>query len=174
MVTLSQILKNKKFLLLSILLFFSFLFLIIWIPNFPVFKLIIFSQKISLFEKFRFLITSPNILVSNSGAASIALTILVLILTSLNITLLVYFIKRSKTLPGRNIGINVLGVFPGLLGVGCSSCGSLILSLLGLSGFAAILPFRGIEFSFVGIFLLIFSIHNLLKSIANVDSCKIS
>lgn len=60
-------------------------------------------------------------------------------------------------------GIGVLGLLVGFLGIGCSVCGSIILSsIFGLTTttvLVSFLPFGGLEFGGVGIFLLLLSIY---------------
>lgn len=54
---------------------------------------------------------------------------------------------------------------------GCASCGLPILSLLGLTGILAYLPFHGYEVSYISLSLLLISLYFLIKT--NSKVCKI-
>lgn len=76
---------------------------------------------------------------------------------------------------GREMGMSLFGTMLGLVGVGCASCGSVVLSsIFGLgatAGFLALLPLRGLEFSFISIILLIVSITLVSKKIIDPVVC---
>lgn len=78
----------------------------------------------------------------------------------------------------RAAGTGLVGIIVGFLGVGCSACGSLILSsLFGLAGAAVvvkILPFNGYEIGFVSIVLLAVSIYLLVAHLQNPFICQIN
>jgi hypothetical protein len=77
----------------------------------------------------------------------------------------------------REMGVSLLGVATSLLGVGCASCGSVVLtSLIGLSSASTvlgILPFRGQEFGFLGIAILLMAIIYTMKKINQPFLCKV-
>jgi len=70
-----------------------------------------------------------------------------------------------------------VGVTASMLGVGCASCGSVVLtSLIGFGSATVIvgsLPFRGQEFGFIGIVILMFAISFTLKKINQPYVCAI-
>jgi len=75
------------------------------------------------------------------------------------------------------IKTSTVGLVLGVLGIGCASCGSLVLaslfSLLGLGGVFAMLPFGGVEFAVIGLIMLVISTYYLLKKIHDPMVCKI-
>lgn len=103
--------------------------------------------------------------------------LIIAILVGYSITILSFYIKRRIT-GGAYDGKSFFGILVSLLGVGCASCGSVILSsLLGLSAAGAVigfLPLNGIEFLIISIALLCWSIYNVSKKIQNPALCKIS
>jgi len=72
-------------------------------------------------------------------------------------------------------GLSGLGMLCAFIGIGCASCGSLLLTalipLLGIGAFISILPFGGAEFSVLGIALLAISSYLLLRQIAKPMTC---
>src|SRR3989344_4842906 len=63
------------------------------------------------------------------------------------------------------------------LGLGCSACGSLILSsLIGLTATTAVidwLPLEGLEFGLLGIFILLLAIYLTAYKISAPNDCKV-
>lgn len=85
------------------------------------------------------------------------------ILAGVNLTLL--FERFQTTL--RPQGMDVLatgGSLLGVIGSGCASCGFPLLPLVGLTAVVAYLPFRGLEFSYLSIGVLMLSTYLLIKN----------
>lgn len=103
-------------------------------------------------------------------------TIIIVILAGISVSMLIFFIKH-KIKKGYESGLSLLGIVLSFFGVGCASCGAVILSsFLGLSASVAILgflPLHGVEFLIGAIVLLFWSIYNLSKKIQNPDLCQI-
>ena len=61
------------------------------------------------------------------------------------------------------------GLISGFFGIGCAACGTFLLSsiliLLGTGGLLAWLPFRGEEFGLLGVGLLLYANHMIVKKI---------
>lgn len=93
--------------------------------------------------------------------------ILISLLTGLNIALILH--KVSKTSK-----ISSAGIFLGMAGSGCASCGLPIISLLGLTGGLVYLPWHGFEISLIAIILLAVSLIVLLKDIRMEKSCNLN
>jgi len=145
-----------------------------WIPNRT---LVLFSIQSDLISFWNLMVQSPAIFFSNTSVFGAAFTLLVIVLSGLNMAMLLYYLRR-KIILEKNAGTGVVGIVVGLMGVGCVSCGSVILS--SVIGFAAtariigVLPFGGLEFGVVGILLLLFSIIQLSKKIINPAVCRIN
>src|SRR3546814_5312489 len=69
------------------------------------------------------------------------------------------------------------GLAAGLFGVGCAACGTFVLSpaltLLGISGLIALLPFGGEEFGVLGVGMLGLSLALTARRIAEPVVCSI-
>lgn len=90
---------------------------------------------------------------------------IVVFLVAVNVGMLVYFIRQKRELLKSGGVTGFLGLAFGAIGSGCVACGSVILSVLGLTGVAAFLPFGGRELSWISIGLLLLSIYLLNKGI---------
>jgi hypothetical protein len=67
-------------------------------------------------------------------------------------------------------------MFFGFFGAGCAACSGLLfaplISALGLTAVFDLLPYRGTELAFLGIFILIISSFYILKKISEPLICK--
>lgn len=80
-------------------------------------------------------------------------------------------IKAKNTVKQKNLRLTFGAGILSLVGTGCASCGFSILSVLGLGGVAAYLPFGGIELSFITIAILGASLYYNLQTL--YSACKI-
>ena len=150
---------------------FLFLLLIIWLPNLRLLSDLLFSSKTDLLDKIKFIFGSFAILNNNFSLAGKFFSLLISLLAGLNTALFIYYLKEQRLI-WKSGGVGFLGMVSGLLGVGCASCGSIFLSLLGFSGAVAVLPFHGQEFNFLAIGLLSFSLYESSKKIIS-KTCNI-
>ena len=65
---------------------------------------------------------------------------------------------------------NLSGIVPGMLVAGCAGCGVGLISLLGLTGILAVLPFQGLSLKIGGMFLMAY----FIARIGNPRVCAIS
>ncbi len=148
----------------------------LWLPNRDLINYILTSDAFSGSTKIKILggtFASFQTLFTLPMQTTILLTSF---LAGVNIALLIYYIRRRTKLE-KSVGVSVLGMISGFFGVGCASCGSVLLSsLFGLSataGFLGILPFHGLEFGLLGIALLMLSIFLVAKKIEDPLTCRV-
>ena len=168
---LRKVFSEVSYAVLTSVMFVVVLLLILWLPNLHFVAGTLFSGKTSFGEKISFVLATFWTLKTNFSFWSALATIFIALLFAVNCSLLIYYIKRKKSLLGSG-GANVFGLLAGLLGTGCASCGSIILSVIGLSGVAIILPLGGQEFSVLAIGLLLFSLHSISKKIISDNTCN--
>ncbi len=91
-------------------------------------------------------------------------------LFGINIAVLWYVRAANKKLRAKGSTAALGGTIAGILGVGCASCGSILLTSIlasfGATGLIALFPLRGQEFAIASIVLLLISLSGLLKSAA--------
>lgn len=100
-----------------------------------------------------------------SGPAHVLSIGLVAVLGGINFTLTVLRVRRTGVLVGRSSLAGILGTFGGAFSASCAACSTALISLLGLSGGLAILPFGGLEVSLLAIALLLISLYYIAKSL---------
>jgi len=176
--TLKQILSQIRYATIALVVAVSIFLIVIWGSNI---KLIVsvFSSQAVIFEKIYFLFNLLGSIVTNFTITSAIITIVISLLFGINICLLIYLVHFSQAgnFNKINSALSFGGLFSGLFGIGCATCGTFVLSsLLGLfdlTGVLLFLPFKGEEIGFLGIVLLIFSIYFSLKKITELKICKL-
>jgi len=174
--SLSDVFRSPKYLAVALISAAIVLAFSIWLPNLGLIWDTTISSNLTLFEKISFLWNSLGAISTNFSVLSATLTILVSMLLGLNIALMVsYFIKRIAF--QKASGVGVAGMLAGLIGVGCASCGSLILSaFIGVgatAAFTGFLPLQGQEFSLLSIAILVAALYITAKKVADPLVCKV-
>lgn len=108
-------------------------------------------------------ITRLTGLLANTGYAGLVLTIMFSGLVGVTMTNTFVQLKANK------VSMDALGALPGFLAGGCASCGVGVLTLLGLGGVLASMPFGGNLLRLGGVLLL----TGLVINTGNPDTCKI-
>lgn len=150
------------------------LFAVAWLRNLSFLWYFFATPGFTWTTRFTILASSFQTLQLNSTPLGLTLIVVVALLAAVNISLLVFYIRRRMYLE-KEMGTSALGTLFGLLGVGCASCGSVILS--SFFGFGAtihilgFLPLHGQEFSYLGIVLLLISIIMVSKKIMGPAVC---
>lgn len=151
----------------------------VWLPNLGTISLAIQSSASGL-EKIQFILSLYGSIATNFTLMSASYTVMIAILFGLQVALLWYYIKavRLGSAQLRNVGATSIGgLVSGIFGIGCAACGSFILTsvltLFGVSGLLAYLPFGGEEFGVIGVVLLVYSIYIILNKIDKPLVCPI-
>lgn len=173
-----QVFKNVRYTILAIVIVGIMLSAVLLSPNQVAISSVLNSATVSLSSKILFLVDIYGSLLTNFTLVTGLYLILVSILFSINISLLIYYIRRRLSGDGcKSIHVTTFGGFiSSILGVGCAACGSIIFTtLLGTSssGLLIYLPFHGFEFGFLGFSLLILSTYYIIKKINDPLVCPI-
>jgi len=170
------ILCSPRYLILSLLISIFTLMFSIWIPNLGLIRDIIFSSDFTFVGKLTFLWNSLGAFTTNFAPLTAVLTLIIAILFGFNIAITVYYFKKRIAFQ-KSSGVSLAGMLAGLIGIGCASCGSVILAtFLGVgsaTAITALLPFGGEEFAIIGIVILIGAIYITAKKIADPLACGI-
>lgn len=176
MTTLVGIFRQPKYLVFTLLIALILIAFAAWLPNIHLITKAMTSSTMTLWQKTNLITSLLGSLQTNFTTLSRNLTILSATLTGVQASLLIYYVRRSILIQ-REVGASVAGMASSLLGVGCASCGSVVLtSIIGFSSattLLGILPFRGQEFGFVGIAILLGAISFTLRKINQPLDCEI-
>jgi hypothetical protein len=174
-----SILTKLRYALLAVFVSIIVFTTAVWLPNISLILVVI--QKATILEVTSLLWSFYGAIGTNFTLISASYTIAIAILFGINISLLVYYIRKAqggvrsmKSSGAAGIGGLVSGVF----GIGCAACGTFILTpllaLFGATGLFSLLPFGGEEFGFIGVGLLVYSIYAVTKKINSPMVCDIT
>lgn len=168
-----EILTQPFYAVLAIGTTYLLLLIASWLPNTRLLTYILNSDSFSLADKLQFLLDLKGLAIS-ATTLSFSLLMVTAILTGVNISLITYYLKTRATLE-RAAGVTVIGIVGSFVGVGCASCGSVILtSIIGFAAsatFIGVLPFRGLEFAVGGLLLVGFSTYIIARKITKPLVC---
>lgn len=174
--SIKQVLRRPQYLILITTITGTLLAFAIWLPNLHLLTSTFHSDVLSLAQKTNLSFSLLGGLATNFTPLSRVITITISLLFGLNVALAVFYFRTRLTL-GRETGASLGGLILGLLGVGCASCGSVVITtLLGLSVSASVLglfPLKGQEFGLLGIAFLLFSIISIARKLAFPPNCII-
>lgn len=167
--------KNWRYVVLALFISFLLFLFAVWLPNFSFVKEIITSQYFNAPEKVSILLNSLKAFQTNFQPFGRIMIIAVSLLFGVNMSLFSFYLKRRVRLQ-KEAGLSAGGIMAGMLGVGCASCGSFIISsLLGTSAsvaFLGFLPLKGQEFAIISIVILGLSIISIAKKVQEPLICK--
>lgn len=150
------------------------------LPNMQLIAVVLFSDTASAIEKVNFLFSLYGSIGTNFTLVSASATVVIAVLFGINVTLLLYYIRkvRGSASSVRSTGVaGISGLISGVFGIGCAACGTFVLTsvlaLIGVGGLVAYLPFKGVEFGFIGIGLLLYSTYSLIRKINSPLVCRI-
>lgn len=176
MTTLLRIFQQPKYLLVIAIVTLTVIALAAWLPNIHLITKTMTSKTMTVWQKTNLVTSLLGSIQTNFSPLSRTVTIISATLTGIQTSLLIYYLRQTIMVQ-REMGVSLLGVATSLLGVGCASCGSVVLtSLIGLSSASTvlgILPFRGQEFGFLGIAILLMAIIYTMKKINQPFLCKV-
>lgn len=149
---------------------------IIWLSSHELIRYAFSSNLFDWSARLKILWTSLGLYTTNFTLASQIMIVLVAFLSGINIAMLAFYFKRRMAV-GSAAGASGFGLVIGTLGVGCSACGSVILSsLIGITSASALisaLPLRGAEFGIASITLIGLSTYWIAKKIQSPQTCAI-
>lgn len=176
MIPVVKIITIPKYSLLTVVVSLMVIAFAAWLPNLHLITKTMTSSTMTLWQKTNLLTGLLGSLQTNFTPLSRIVTIVSAALVGVQISLLVYYLKQTVQIQ-KSLGMSGLGVAASMLGVGCASCGSVVLtSLIGFSSATAVLgflPFRGQEFGFVGIGIFLLAINLTSKKINQPYACEV-
>lgn len=175
LISFREVFSKPTYILFSSLTFIFVLVFAIWLPNFRFLSHTAASNLFTFSEKFGIITSTLGGLQTNFTLLSRTLILLVSFLFAINSTFLVFYILRATRL-SKSAGLGVSGFALGLIGIGCATCGSVILTALfgigATAGFIHYLPLKGQEFGIISIAILSFSIYLLASKIKDPLVCN--
>jgi len=178
--TIRTMLTSWRCLLTAVVVSWAALTLALFIPNWDFLRFGLTVGGFDGLEKLQFIYHFYWTLGSNFTPLSAVLTVLISVLFGLQMAALLFYIKSMRH-EGRIVrtsgALSVGGFVSGLFGIGCSACGSVIitgvLSTVGASGLLTLLPLGGEEFSLIAVGLLSYSLYYLIRATSRGKVCVV-
>ena len=175
--TIKNILLRPAYIAISLAVSFTAFAFVIWIPNIALISSVFENTNVSWGEKIAFLWLLLGSIATNFTFISAFSTVLIALLFGIQIALTVHLLReRSLSVAGKGAAASAAGVGMGLLGIGCSACGSLILTAIlpaiGASGTLAFLPLGGGEFGLLGVIIIALSVFFTIRYVARPAICN--
>lgn len=171
-----KIFKSPVYWVIAIFSALVLLSIIILLPSYRLIGIVIFGNVFTLGQKLRILVTSFGAFQTNFTVSSRIFSLILSALVGINMAMFAYY-WRARVASRRVQASSMFGVLVGILGVGCSACGSLAIStIFGISTAGVVinfLPFKGIELNLLSIFIIAGSIIYLAKKLQSPDTCKV-
>lgn len=175
MYSLRQVYRNPSYVLLSAVVFLLTIGFILLAPNWGLIAQVV--QVSGLMAGTKLALSLLLSIQTNMTSLDATFAFAVSLLFGINVSLLVYRIQISKKVNQGSATTSGVGLFAGLLGIGCASCGTVLVSafvpLVGAGGALTFLPLGGQELLVVAVLLLGFSIWKLSKDIATPATCAV-
>lgn len=166
---------GSKYLVLSITVALIVIAFAVWLPNLHLITRTMANSSMTVWQKTNLLASLLGSLQTNFSPFSRMVTIVSAALAGIQTSLLTFYLRQAVQLQ-QSMGVSVVGIATSLLGVGCASCGSVILtSLIGLGSTTAVLgllPFRGQEIGIMGIGVLLLAVGLTVKKINQPFACQ--
>lgn len=171
-----QIFFKPKNLLLTFLIFILLFFIFSALPNYEIILNFIFLDNISVVRKISLIFEYSFVGLFATSLLSFFITLFTTLFLALNIVLFYFFYKRQeKIFKNKGFVASILGIFLSLFGVGCLSCGALLIaplfSFFGIASILDFLPFGGLGVAILGLIFTIFSFFYLLYQISKPMVC---
>lgn len=167
---------NINYVIIAVAVGLLFMVFSIWLANYNFLYHTFNSNLLGLDYKIKIVFNFVELIKTSVITANLIVISIISILFGINIAALVFYIKKQIVI-SKSIKASIWTSLISILGVGCFSCGSVIISsLFGFSATAAFLgflPLHGYEFGIIGIISLLISIYLLAKKINNNFACNV-
>lgn len=171
-----QVFAFRMYKILAFFIILLFLLMITWLPVHAFVLNTITSDTFSFLDKLTILWYSLGAFRTNLTLGAQVVAVLIAFFAGINISFAVYYFKK-RLAAEREIGVSMVGMVVAFFGIGCSACGSVLLSsVIGLSATAAItsrLPLHGLEFSLLGLLIIVLSTLLIAHKMQHPKACKI-
>lgn len=174
--SLGEVFRRPGFVVLALLVAFIIFAVAVLLPNFSFVRFTLFESTFTFLDKVKILFTSLGAFKTGLTLEAQITTLIIAPLAGINIAMLAYYFKK-RAAGIKMAGSSIFGIIGSFLGIGCASCGSVILSsLVGISATAGIvtfLPLNGAEFGILGIAAVIYSTYVVAKKIQDPLVCSV-
>ena len=173
-----EVFRDPRYLILAAMVGLTAFAFSVWFPNLGLMGEIFMNSNTPLSSKIQFAVNLLGGIRTNFSVLSASYTIAIAALFGINITMIVYYLKKKRAVLQRTeLATSFGAALAGIFGVGCAACGSFLLSAtlsaIGATGALALLPLRGGEFGILSVILLTIAIYLIARKINDPTICKV-
>jgi len=168
MVIFKKVFRNPRYVGLAFLGTISLFLFSVWLPNLRLILEVFRSDVFMPSSRLLLLFNLAGSIRTNFTLFSAAYTVIIAILFGINLAMIIFYYRSVQLVDFKSASRATGGLVSGILGIGCASCGSIIITaILGTAAgsFLSFLPLGGEEFGLLGIALLLWSIFWIAKKI---------
>lgn len=173
--SITEIAHRPWYLLLGLLCGIALLLFQVWLSNVQLLQYIFGTPAFGVWQKFELIILGISMLRTNFTWLGQVLVLVTTFLSSMNFLLLVYYFQKNGSF-FRQSGVGILGLLLGVSGLGCSVCGSVILTIfIGITlttTVLGLLPFGGFEISLLGLVILLGNLWYIGIKLQKIQICE--
>ncbi|MBE0625761.1 MAG: hypothetical protein IH606_13215 [Burkholderiales bacterium] len=178
-VAFGQVFAHPSYIALAGVLAILVFLLAVWFPNLGLIAQVYSGSNAPLAAALGIAFSLLGGIATNFSLLSAGYTVVIAILFGLTTAMIAYLLKqRRMAAAGQSIAIGSGAMASGLIGVGCATCGSLILGVvlpsLGAAGALAALPLNGEEFGILSAAMLFVSLLLVSRHIAESNACPLA
>lgn len=149
---------------------------VLWLPNWQLLTHTFFHSSLTGGERLKILFSLLGSLETNFTPLTRLAFFLLIALIGIQFSLTFSYI-REITHRKRSLGTPLLGILIGIIGIGCASCGSIVItSVFGLGAtvaFLSVLPFHGHELALLGFAVLGTSLWYTTRKMTAPEVCAL-
>jgi len=167
-----------RFFLWCLGVFFLVFTAIIWFQNLPLLYFLWIKSGTTLLSKISISLYMYLNIKTNFTIMAAVYVVLIALLSGINAGLMAVYVKKTKSFrsaPTQTSFLQIGGLISAVFGIGCASCGSVILTSIllqfGAGGLLLALPLHGAEFRFLAVGLLSISVILLWRKINQPPVC---
>lgn len=168
--------RHKRYLFLALGCTLVFFMLEVVLANLAVVTFAFKTPLLNWRNKVDALVNSVDVFLNVLSLSSQVIAGVLAFLVGIQLSLLVYYFK-TRSFATTVASTSLAGAVLSILGAGCVSCGPVILAaLLGFATSVRILtflPFRGQEFGFVAVVIMLGSVFVVLRKITTPHVCRV-
>ena len=170
-----KVFRNWRYTLLAGIIALIVFAFATWFPNLHLLFSIVTNPLVPVSDRVMLPVNLLGSIVTNFTLRSAFYIIASAVLAGINVSLITYYVRRQRRISRAGATAGSLGLVSGILGVGCTACGSLIvMSAFGTAvgtSIIAFLPLHGEEFGIAGVVLLGISAYVSAKQVAKPLVC---
>lgn len=156
--TIFKVARKPKYAIVIMVVAMLLVCFFIWLPNRVLLWQQLFDMSLTIGEKINLFVVLLGGFMTNFDLFDRVSMITLGLLMGINVALVTYYCRRTFRIQ-KSAGTSIIGIVIGMFGIGCSACGSVLLSSVFGVGIGTVimglLPWHGMEFFMISLVILV-------------------